>query len=446
MALTKVNNRMIDGSLINVWDFLTDVQINDVKTNGSIDVTSGVQAAIDHAISERHQSLFFPAGRYRLTDTITINEGLKLVGNGSQGSTEQFGTTLIIDHTNTAIHFSGTGRDFSGTGGGMKHFLVLKRAGQVGGKGIFIDGTDENKRHGEMQFEDLLLSASSTGRFTYVFHVDGTAYNTSGAKGVRSINFNKVRLTGGDGTVPYILLDQVVHFTATHFQVEEAAGSSPVVAEVKGNSANVLCANANINGEFKIGASTDPLNGFVFMGRCASFNNTNSNVDGFVAAQIAGTITNNSQALNIVSSDTSFLNKTEFNSSSASDDLIKLNVAASEVGRIGTSGSQITTIKAGVAFGEVHISSLDGSSNEKTVLFQAGQVRPSADASMDLGYSNGSTHYRWETVHSSVLSIQDGVTAPSTLPGNALIYVDTADGDLKIKFGDGTVKTIVTDT
>jgi len=40
----------------------------------------------------------------------------------------------------------------------------------------------------------------------------------------------------------------------------------------------------------------------------------------------------------------------------------------------------------------------------------------------------------------------DGVTAPSTIAGIGQIYIDTADGDLKIKYGDGTVKTIVVDT
>jgi hypothetical protein len=40
----------------------------------------------------------------------------------------------------------------------------------------------------------------------------------------------------------------------------------------------------------------------------------------------------------------------------------------------------------------------------------------------------------------------DGVTAPSTAGGYARIYVDSADGDLKVKFGDGTVKTIATDS
>ena len=40
----------------------------------------------------------------------------------------------------------------------------------------------------------------------------------------------------------------------------------------------------------------------------------------------------------------------------------------------------------------------------------------------------------------------DGVTAPGATAGYAKIYVDTADGDLKVIFGDGTIKTIATDT
>ena len=44
------------------------------------------------------------------------------------------------------------------------------------------------------------------------------------------------------------------------------------------------------------------------------------------------------------------------------------------------------------------------------------------------------------------LQITDGVSTPSTVSGQAIIYVDSADGDLKVKFGDGTIKTIVVDT
>lgn len=42
--------------------------------------------------------------------------------------------------------------------------------------------------------------------------------------------------------------------------------------------------------------------------------------------------------------------------------------------------------------------------------------------------------------------LKDGVTEPNTVAGYAILFVDTADGDLKVKFGDGTVKTIVVDT
>jgi hypothetical protein len=45
-----------------------------------------------------------------------------------------------------------------------------------------------------------------------------------------------------------------------------------------------------------------------------------------------------------------------------------------------------------------------------------------------------------------ILTLPDGVTAPAAIEGKAQIYVDSADGDLKVVFGDGTVKTIVTDT
>jgi len=44
------------------------------------------------------------------------------------------------------------------------------------------------------------------------------------------------------------------------------------------------------------------------------------------------------------------------------------------------------------------------------------------------------------------MSLTDGITAPGVVVGLAQIYVDTADGDLKVIFGDGTVKTIVTDS
>lgn len=47
---------------------------------------------------------------------------------------------------------------------------------------------------------------------------------------------------------------------------------------------------------------------------------------------------------------------------------------------------------------------------------------------------------------SGLYVLADGITAPGAAAGQAKLYVDIADGDLKIIFGDGTIKTIVTDT
>lgn len=47
---------------------------------------------------------------------------------------------------------------------------------------------------------------------------------------------------------------------------------------------------------------------------------------------------------------------------------------------------------------------------------------------------------------SGVFKVTDGVTAPAQESGFAAIYVDSADGDLKVKFADGITKTIATDT
>ncbi len=67
-----------------------------------------------------------------------------------------------------------------------------------------------------------------------------------------------------------------------------------------------------------------------------------------------------------------------------------------------------------------------------------------AGASFVTYSDNGSTKTGGFT--GGVLSIADGIAAPSATVGLAKIYVDTADGDLKVIFGDGFIKTIVVDS
>lgn len=76
------------------------------------------------------------------------------------------------------------------------------------------------------------------------------------------------------------------------------------------------------------------------------------------------------------------------------------------------------------------------------VTFQAETER--STGSFFRGRRGGVTYF--DAYASGALGISDGVTAPGTVAGMAQLYVDAADGDLKVKFSDGVVKTIATDT
>ena len=62
------------------------------------------------------------------------------------------------------------------------------------------------------------------------------------------------------------------------------------------------------------------------------------------------------------------------------------------------------------------------------------RIRPGKSKGLDLS-----------DLQTNIVSVEDGVTAPSAVSGFAQIYVDTADGNLKVIFASGTVQTLATD-
>jgi hypothetical protein len=107
MALTKVSSAMIDGNTVNVLSLGAD-------NTGSSDATSIIQSAINSGASV----VYFPAGTYKVTSTITMVANQKLMGDGIGNTVIQlsgnFGATTGFEATDIGgseiehIHFQGS--------------------------------------------------------------------------------------------------------------------------------------------------------------------------------------------------------------------------------------------------------------------------------------------------------------------------------------------------
>jgi hypothetical protein len=86
------------------------------------------------------------------------------------------------------------------------------------------------------------------------------------------------------------------------------------------------------------------------------------------------------------------------------------------------------------------------SGNASTIQVYATGTQDSTTTTSGALISSGGLGVAGAVNAGTFFGLVDGITAPSTAGGYARIYVDSADGDLKVKFGDGTVKTIATDS
>lgn len=84
-----------------------------------------------------------------------------------------------------------------------------------------------------------------------------------------------------------------------------------------------------------------------------------------------------------------------------------------------------------------------GSSSNATLILQAQGSNNYKGLSVRNAANTAETFY---ITSGGTVGMADGITAPSTILGYAQIYVDTSDGDLKCKFGDGTTKVLAADT
>lgn len=196
-----------------------------MDTTGKTDCTAQLQAIIDAATHEYHHTVTLPHGIIRIDGVVTIAEGVMIVGEGSQGSTDTYGTTIVHHSNGNCLVWSGAGASYAGTGGGLKNVLIVKENGFSGGIAVSLVAKDDDHRPGEMLFENVLIFGTGNGKWSKGLLIDGRNCNSPGRRGIRSTHFNKFRVADCTSDNQYIHIRQATHLFG-NFQIDTGDGTA----------------------------------------------------------------------------------------------------------------------------------------------------------------------------------------------------------------------------
>ena len=410
MSLTKVHNRMIKKSAINIVDY-------GAVGDGVTDDTAAIQAAHDALLELSTNELgilFIPAGKYKVNSQLNIDATVRIEG---YGATLDFSG---MSATGTAIVFKSisTGSIFNLQIGGLSGLNIYGPGkANTSSVGIFMGGNTAGDIAHEKSFYDCTISEFGNG-----IEQDSNCYNIKFYNCVlyrNNINFQAASLADTN-------FAELIEFHGCVF-------AEAVTASIR-NRSNSMDLSL-------FGGSVD-------------YNDT-----GATAIDVAGDAivscfgvhfeddVNNNFVENIPNSGNPTVNFhgcTFTREASGSKEVLNGNRVHITINggwfRMPGSGTQTTFLSSTGAYRAII---------KDMIFVSGGSITNWIDRSAGTGFNYQDNLDLVETnkeIRLPVLSLTDGTTAPATISGQAQIYVDTADGDLKIKFGDGTVKTIVVDT
>ena len=286
---------MITGASLNVLDYGAD-------STGVADSTSAIQAAVDAAYTQYNKTVYVPNGIYKLTGRITIAQGVMIMCDGSQGSNEAYGTVFKHFSNGSCFRWDGSGAQFTGTGGGLQNCLIVKADTYSGGNAIEVINQSDTNRCGEMVFHNILAYGLSSGRWTRGFVFDGTATNTPGGRGVRTVYMSKCRAADVTTAGETVVLNQVTHFYASGLAVDTGSGAAGGIT-MKGINDGVYLNALGLAGTFTIVANdaNNSTTNLDIDGKIGgSFTNNDENVYGTVAVGLPGGLANKSKNIAFV--------------------------------------------------------------------------------------------------------------------------------------------------
>ena len=466
--------------------------------NGTTDDTSAIQAAIDHAESlcdaisvegdvVAGGVVVDLAGKlYAITDTLTVDKNIKLQ-NGSLVATQAMtgttaSSTFMLKIRSGAKRMCVDGVDFDGGLSGTTKYadLIEVNAERVSLSNImgihfpsygirYIEG--QESRTTNVTLREWLYSEAGT--------TDDTL-RTAKAFSVEDADMMLTNCTGAQSLYPFYVSGSLNQFVGCH-----AYNGGDLTPSVEAHSVYIDNADNNVftgcyfdNGNVYIKTSFNHT-----ITGCHFQKNANGSNDSGIFIDTA-TTGENVAGLNVVGcmfNGTFASDVIEFGTSASGTYVHDIFLKLMWVGNYKSNGNPAwkdakigvnsyhefgaSYYNASVANGDSYnLNSTknlrlsadhyndSGGANSKVILATDGTDRYEVGSSgellplVDNGQVLGNSSYRFNNVFSNRMTLMDGVTAPSAVSGHAQLYIDTADGDLKVIFGDGTVKTITVDS
>lgn len=294
---------------INLLDYVTTQTVaerENVRT-GVSDCDAAFAAALTASYGRNNATIHVPNGVYRKNGKTTITQGTMISCEGSQGSNQAYGTSFIHYSTGDCFEWTGGGADFTGTGGGLTNCLIVKADTYQGGEAIKVTATSDDKRPGEMVFDNVLVygigstagAGGNGGLWARCLNIDGSACNTPGSRGVRTVVMRKCRFAEATTANETVVLNQVTHFYSDGLAIDTGDASAAQGLTIKGICDGVYMSNSAIGGTFTITANdaSNQLNNFHFSGKISStFTNNDDQVNGVLSAsfdEAGGYVLNN---------------------------------------------------------------------------------------------------------------------------------------------------------
>lgn len=137
-VVARLNDISGSSSVLNVQDF-------GAVGDNTTDDAAAIQAAIDACDPNRGGTVFFPQGRYRISETLEIaHQGTWLVGEGSIGTATEFSlgsSRIVSDDGVTAISCAAAGH--ATLGYGFRNLHVVAASGATTGNGILVTNAEK---------------------------------------------------------------------------------------------------------------------------------------------------------------------------------------------------------------------------------------------------------------------------------------------------------------